>query len=123
MENLLQPRHPLDKYHQSQLEFLAALPQEQRAEHTRLFRLGNASYRYQQQADGEITEADYLDWLAGLRPSLRQVVEQEGFERSKSNLALRRHSLERHDQGYSAFLQTILSPEDWAYQQSVTIEL
>lgn len=26
MEELLHPRHPLDKYHQSQLEFLAALP-------------------------------------------------------------------------------------------------
>lgn len=61
MESLLQPRHPLDKYQKSQLEFLAALPGAQRAEHTRLFRLGNTSYRYQQQAVGEITEADYLD--------------------------------------------------------------
>lgn len=46
MENLLQPRHQLDKYYQSQLEFLDALPEEQRIEHARLFRLGNASYRY-----------------------------------------------------------------------------
>jgi signal transduction histidine kinase len=29
-ENLLQPQHPLDRYHQSQLVFRAALPQEQR---------------------------------------------------------------------------------------------
>ncbi|WP_167852139.1 hypothetical protein [Hymenobacter elongatus] len=40
------------------------LQDEQRAEYARLFRLGNASYRYQQQAVGEvgeITEADYHD--------------------------------------------------------------
>jgi hypothetical protein len=122
MEHLLQPRHPLDKYHQSQLEFLAALPEEQREEHARLFRLGNASYRYQQQAVGEITEADYLDWLEGLPANMRRVVEQEGFEQSKSSLALRRHALERRDKGYSTFMQAILSPEDWAYQQSVITE-
>nr|GEV52262.1 hypothetical protein [Tanacetum cinerariifolium] len=117
MEDLLQPRHPLDKYHQSQLAALAALPEEQRAEHARLFRLGNASYRYQQQAVGEITETDYLDWLEGLPAKMRRVVKQEGFEQSKSNLALRRHALERRDIGYDAFMQALLSPEDWAYQQ------
>lgn len=120
MEHLLHPRHPLDKHHQSQLEFLAALPEEQRAEHARLFRLGNASYRYQQQAAGQITEADYQDWLVGLPANMRCVVEREGFEQSKSSLALRRHALERRDQGYSAFLQATLSPDDWAYQQSVS---
>ena len=122
MENLLQPRHPLDKYHQSQLEFLATLPEEEKAEHARLFRLGNASYHYQQQAVWQITEADYHDWLTGLPSNMRRVVEQEGFEQSKSSLALRRHSLERRDQGYSTFMQTILSPEDWAYQQSIAAE-
>jgi nitrate reductase assembly molybdenum cofactor insertion protein NarJ len=119
MENLLQPRHPLDKCHQSQLEFLATLPEAQRAEHARLFRLGNASYRYQQQAMGDIAEDDYLDWLEGLPANMRRVAEREGFEQSKTSLALRRHTLERRDQGYSAFMQAMLSSEDWAYQQSV----
>lgn len=122
MEDLLQPRHPLDKFHQSQLEFLAALPAEERAEHARLFRLGNASYRYQQQAVGDITEVDYQEWLDGLPVNMRRVIEREGFERSKSSLSLRRHSLERRDVGYSAFMQTILSPEDWTYFQRSAIE-
>ena len=63
MEDLLQPRHPYEKYHQAQLDFLAALPQEQRACHALLFRLGNASYRYQQQADGKVTEEDFCYWV------------------------------------------------------------
>lgn len=55
MEELLHPRHPLDKAHQAQLAFLAALPEEDRAEHAQLFRLGNATYRYQQQAGVLVT--------------------------------------------------------------------
>jgi len=120
MEDLLYPRHPHDKYHQSQLEFLRALPAEQRPYHARLFRLGNASYRYQQLAAGEVTEADYLDWLEGLPEKMRNVVEREGFEKSKAVLGLRRHALERRDIGYAAFMQNILSPEDWAYEQQVS---
>lgn len=119
MEELLQPRHPLDKYHQAQLEFLAALPEAQRAYHARLFRLGNASYRYQQQAEGEVTEADFHHWLAGLPEKLRVAMVRAGFEASKNSLPLRRHALERRDLGYDAYLQAILSPEDWAYQQEL----
>lgn len=119
MEDLLQPRHPLDKYHQSQLDFLAALPEAQRAYHARLFRLGNASFRYQQQAERVVTEADYQDWLAGLPAKMRAVMARDGFEASKNSLPLRRHALERRDLGYDAFLQAILSPEDWAYQQQL----
>ena len=119
MEELLHPRHPLDKYHQSQLAFLAALPEAQQAYHARLFRLGNASYRYQQQAAGEVTEDDFHHWLAGLPEKMRVVMERDGFEASKKSLPLRRHALERRDLGYDAFLKAILSPEDWAFQQEL----
>lgn len=119
MEELLRPRHPLDKYHQSQLDFLAALPEERRAYQARLFRLGNASYRYQQQAEGEVREEDFRHWLAGLPEKMRVVMERDGFEASKNSLPLRRHALERRDLGYDAFLQAILSPEDWTYQQEL----
>ena len=112
MEDLLQPRHPLYKYHQSQLEFLRALPAEQRPCHARLFRLGNASYRYQQLAVREVTEEDYYDWLEGLPDKRRATVEQGGFEKSKGILGLRRHTLERQDIGYAAFMQDMLSAED-----------
>ena len=123
MEDLLQPRHPLDKYHQSQLEFLRALPAEQRSYHARLFRLGNATYRYQQLAAGEVTEEDYRDWLEGLPAKMRDSVERDGFEKSKGILGLRRHALERRDIGYAAFMQSILSPEDWAYEQQLSQSL
>lgn len=119
MEELLHPRHPLDKHHQAQVEFLAALPESQRAYHARLFRLGNASYRYQQQAEGEVTEDDFRHWLVGLPERMRLTMEGDGFDASKNSLPLRRHALERRDLGYDAFLQSILSPDDWAYQQEL----
>ncbi|MBC6992171.1 hypothetical protein [Hymenobacter sp. BT491] len=117
MEELLQPRHPLDKNHQAQLQALQQLPESQRAEMARLFRLGNATYRYQQLAAGEVTVADYQDWLEGLPERMRRAMDKEGFEGCKTSLALRRHALERRDVGYGEFMQSILSPEDWAFEQ------
>lgn len=119
MEELLVPRHPLDQYHQSQLTFLRDLPAEMRAYHARLFRLGNASYRYQQQAEGDVTEDDFRHWLEGLPDKMRQAMEREGFEKNKAALPLRRHALERRDVGYDAFMRALVSPEDWAYEQSL----
>lgn len=120
MEELLVPRHPLDQYHQSQLAFLRQLPDDDaRAYHARLFRLGNAAYRYQQQAAGEVTEDDFQHWLAGLPEGMRRVMEQEGFEKNKTALPLRRHALERRDIGYDEFMQSMVSAEDWAYEQKM----
>lgn len=119
MEELLLPRHPFDQQHQAQLKLLRSLPEELRAEHARLLRLGNAAFCYQQQAEGLVTEEDYRDWLAGLPDTMRRAMEQEGFEKSKSTLPLRRHALERRDQGYDEFMQATVSAEDWAYEQSM----
>ena len=95
------------------------MPAERRPYYAQLFRLGNASYRYQQQAEGAVTEDDFHHWLEGLPDKMQLVMEREGFEASKNSLPLRRHALERRDLGHDAFLQAILSPEDWAYQQEL----
>ena len=118
MEELLQPRHPLDQYHQAQLHTLRQLPAAQRAEMARLFRFGNATYRYQQLATDDVTEDDYRHWLEGLPAKMRQAVERDGFEKSRTCLPLRRHALERRDVGQDAFIQFLLSPEDWAAWQA-----
>lgn len=120
MEELLHPRHPLDNYHQSQQTFLCNLPDDTaRAYHARLFRLGNAAYCYQQQAAGEVTEDDFRHWLEGLPDKMRAALEREGFEKNKTALPLRRHALERRDIGYDEFMQAIVSPQDWAYEQEL----
>lgn len=54
--------------------------------------------------------------IAGLPEKMWVSMERDSFEASKNSLPLRRHALERRDLGYDAFLQSILSPEDWAYQ-------
>ena len=120
MEELLNPRHPLGKHHQAQLAFLGDLPDDAaRAYHARLFRLGNAAYRYQQQAEGEVTEDDFRHWLEGLPDKVRAAMEREGFEKNKTALPLRRHTLERRDVGYDAFVRSMVSAEDWAYEQAL----
>lgn len=44
---------------------------------------------------------------------------RNGFEKSKSAWPLRRHALERREKGYDAFVQAMVSAEDWAYEQSL----
>lgn len=120
VEELLIPRHPLDQHHQAQLTMLGQLPDmAARAYHARLFRLGNAAYRYQQLAEGEVTEDDFQHWLAGLPEKMRAAMERDGFEKNKHSLPLRRHALERRDIGYNEFMQQQLSAEDWAYEQAL----
>ncbi|MDO7877749.1 hypothetical protein Q5H93_23635 [Hymenobacter sp. ASUV-10] len=121
MEALLIPRHPFDEQHQSQLALLHSLPEALRADHARLFRLGNAAFRYQQQAEGEVTEDDFQDWLVGLPEKMRAAMAREGFEKNKTAWPVRRHALERRDKGYDAFMQSVLSAEDWAYEQSLRL--
>lgn len=44
-------RHPIEKYNQQQAAMLAELPESQRDYMARMFRIGNASYRYYQRAN------------------------------------------------------------------------
>jgi hypothetical protein len=117
IDDLLVPRHPLPRLHEQQVESLQQLPETERAEQAQLLRVGNAAYRYHQLADGQLTEADFQHWLAGLPPRMRQAMATAGFAAAGSNWAFRRHVLERRDLGYAAFMQQLLSAEDWAFWQ------
>jgi hypothetical protein len=63
-----------------------------------LFRLGNAAYRYQQQAQGEVTEEAFYHWLEGLPEKMRVAMERAGVEARKNSLP-RRHAREHRDLG------------------------
>lgn len=64
-----------------------------------------------------MTEDDFRHWLEGLPEQMRAARARDGFEAGKHSLPLRRHALERRGLGCDAFLQAILSPEDWAYHR------
>lgn len=117
LDDLLVPRHPHPRLHEQQVQALQQLPAPERAEQAQLLRVGNAAYRYHQLADGHLTEADFQHWLAGLPPRMRQTMATAGFAAAGSNWAFRRHVLERRDLGYTAFMQQLLSAQDWAFLQ------
>ncbi len=117
IDDLLVPRHPLPRLHEQQVASLQQLPETERAEQAQLLRVGNAAYRYHQLADGQLTEADFQHWLAGLPTRMRQAMATAGFAAAGSNWAFRRHVLERRDLGYAAFMQQHLSAPDWAFWQ------
>ena len=117
IDDLLVPRHPQPRLHEQQVQALQQLPETERAAHAQLLRLGNAACRYHQLADGHLTEADFQHWLVGLPPRMRQAMTAAGFAAANSSWAFRRHVLERRDLGYAAFMQQLLSADDWAFWQ------
>ena len=83
LNDLLVPRHPHPRLHEQQVEALQQLPK--RAAQAQLLRVGNAAYRYHQLADGQLTEADFQHWVAGLPPRMRQAMTAPGFAAAGSN--------------------------------------
>lgn len=124
-DELLTPRHPDERCHQSQTELLRL--EENPTERARLaqqLRWGNATYCYFHHHDIEVTETDYLEWLDGLPARPQAVMRTLGFEANKDALPLRRYVLEKNDIGLSDFLRVLLSPADWqAYEQAAALEL
>lgn len=117
LNDLLVPRHPHPRLHEQQVQALQQLPESERAEQAQLLRVGNAAYRYHHLADGQFTETDFQHWVSGLPPRMRQAMTTAGFAAASSNWAFRRHVLERRDVGYAAFMQQLLTAEDWTFWQ------
>ena len=73
-------RHPIEKYNQQQVATLAELPESQRDYMARMFRIGNASYRYYQRANelavfnkqADFAQEDSIDSIDDLVAWLKQ---------------------------------------------------
>lgn len=107
-------KHPNKEQRENQLKFLAELPEEQREEHARLFRFGNASYVYHQEAEKqEPTEKDYKEWLDGLPDNIKKDMKSKGFKACKSVLSFTRYVMEKNDIGMKQWMKQNLSTNDY----------
>ena len=107
-------RHPNKKIRDNQAKFLSELPEEQREEHARLFRFGNASYIYHREAENkEPTEIDFEEWLTGLPEHIRNDMEIMGFELCKGVLSFSRYVMEKNDIGMEKWMQKHLDIDDY----------
>lgn len=114
-------KHPDDQCHQSQSKFLDALSGEERLWHERMFRIGNATFVYHSKTNSEEynpTYEDFLDWLDGLPPNIRKMMEEKGFEGCKTALPFTRHVMERNDIGMDEWMRKNLSNEDYEWWKS-----
>lgn len=107
-------KHPNKELQDNQEKFLEQLPKEQREEHARLFRLGNAAYVYHQQAEElEPTETDFIEWIEGLPKNIGKDMENKGFEECKGILSFTRYVMEKNDIGMGEWMKHNLSKEDY----------
>lgn len=108
--------HPNKEIQANQKEFLSKLDEAQRAEHARLFRVGNATYRYHRSAEQhEPTEIDYREWLEGLPELIRKDMGKKGFDKCKGILSFTRYVNEKNDVGMDEWMRQNLNKEDFEF--------
>jgi hypothetical protein len=106
--------HPNKKQRENQKKFLAGLPEDQREEHARLFRFGNAAYIYHHRSEEfEPTETDFEEWLTGLPEVMQSDMKKKGFEACKSVLSFSRYVMEKNDIGMDEWMKNHLSKSDY----------
>lgn len=116
-------KHPNPKIQENQEDFLNRCPDDEKAFHARLFRIGNASYRYHQlaaSANGADMEKYYHEWLEGLPDNVRAAMKERGFENCKTALPFTRYVNEREDIGMDTWMKEHLSEEDYKAYRSET---
>ena len=107
-------QHPNKEQREVQAKFLAQLPNEQRQQHARLFRFGNASYIYHKEsAVLHPTEADFEEWLIALPEDLQSYMKNKGFELCKGVLSFTRYVMEKNDIGMDEWMKNHLSEDDY----------
>ncbi len=113
--------HPNKEQRENQAKLLEQLPEEQREEHERLLRFGNAAYIYHQEAQElEPTEMDFIEWIEGLPKNIGVDMEKKDFEECKGILSFTRYVMEKNDIGMGEWMKRNLSKEDYeAYIKTI----
>lgn len=109
-------KHPIEKIQKNQDDFLKRCPDNTKEFHARMFRIGNASYRYHQQANtlnDKIAEKYFYEWLEGLPDNIKADMHAKGFEACKTMLPFTRYVNERCDVGMDDWMKEHLSEEDF----------
>jgi len=108
-------KHPNNNIQKKQEAFLKNCPEEERAFHAALFRIGNAAYIYHQLGTGRIENLKlyFEEWVQGLPPSISEDMKRQGFERCQSMLPFTRYVNERNDIGMDQWMKEHLSEEDY----------
>lgn len=112
-------QHPDPECQRKQEEFLRNCPPEEREAHARLFRIGNAAYRYHQLANTpknkDSLKLYYEEWLEGLPGHIATKMKEKGFEVCKGMAPFSRYVNERNDYGMRDWMKEHLSEEDYNY--------
>ena len=115
-EKELMTTHPDLECMRNQAEFLNSCPKEVWEQHARLFRWGNAAYRYHQLTSSigyDRLKFFYEEWLQGLPADVSADMRRLGFEGCKTMVPFTRYVNERTDIGMDEWMKDHLSSEDY----------
>ena len=117
-------KHPDPECQKAQEKFLKNCSEEEREFHARVFRYGNAAYRYHQLTNTPKNEDSlklyYEEWLQGLPANIAADMREKGLEQCRSMLSFTRYVNERTDIGLDEWMQDHLSEEDYNYYKNIS---
>ena len=106
--------HPDNHINETQAKFLEACSPDERRLHELLFKVGNATYRYYQQASvSGLSEGMWAEWIEGLQEPVKSHMNKLGFDGCKGILPFLRYVNERNDIGLEKYLEENLSEKDY----------
>lgn len=106
-------KHPDPEVQQYQADFLESCDPGARRFHELMFKVGNTTYCYHQEAEKfSPTEDLWKEWIGGLDGAFKKEMEERGFGESKLLLPFTRYVNEKNDVGLGEYLKKHLSPEE-----------
>lgn len=105
--------HPDPDVNEYQNNFLSSCAADKKRMHELMFKVGNATYRYHQQAKKfPMTEEIWKQWIEGLQEPVKSGMQAKGFEECKTVLAFTRYVNELNDLGLDQYLRDNIDPKD-----------
>ena len=115
--------HPDEECNKAQAKFLEDCDPKHRRFHELMFMVGNATYRYHQQAkEFEPTSTDWKEWLEGLDEPIKKEMESKGFDGCKGVLSFTRYVMEKNDVGLKSYLEANINKAELAEYRKLIAE-
>lgn len=121
---MIKVKHPLESCNVEQEKLIADMHRDEKMFNELMFSYGNASYRYHAISKNfKPTIGDYTEWLSGLEPGIKKVMEEKGFSGCLGILSFTRYVNEKNDIGMDEYVKNLMGVEDFnSYMEIVTNE-
>ena len=111
--------YTIGRFNYRQLKMLEQVPQEEKAWHELVFRVGNTTYYYFQHIrQAEPTEEEFADWFTSLPENTREEMKSQGFQICKKMPPFIWYVRNKRDDQMDPWMRQHLAEKDYQWWRS-----